>query len=422
MRIKLRGRSCVASLKATCEREKRTRRARPASTAAAGPTGHSHAAHPAAAPAAGAARAAAQTTVPARGTQDATRVVQRGRAEGVAAAAPAHPAEQREAAPQSSADARAHDAAAAAAVGAAPARSADQHESASMWLLAERERNGGDPAAGRLRPHAAAEDDLGMSDASLTPGTLDSAPEPDDAADDDPHAGGACCPSPDVHWSVEELPSPDSLCLLIAAMRLWTSIQSELLGGPQVALAAVLPTLSMPPQPRQLRPPRRAARPTSGGRPRAMPHCATPMTEERRPGAGPASGTGPWRPGHAAVTRLSSRVRRWARLRRRHASKARQSTRTVMRETRARHCAGWACAARTRALQRRWRVSARALPSRRAAWDFAPWSAAVQELLSHGSLQGRQRVSLSFTHVGSVGHAVVSSADTASVHHSMPPC
>jgi len=62
-----------------------------------------------------------------------------------------------------------------------------------MWLLAERARDGRDPAADRLRHCMAAEDDVGMSDGSHALGTFDSASEPDDAAANGPHAGGACC-------------------------------------------------------------------------------------------------------------------------------------------------------------------------------------------------------------------------------------
>jgi len=42
-------------------------------------------------------------------------------------------------------------------------------------------------------------------------------------------------------------------------------------------------------------------------------------------------------------------------------------------------------------------------------------------LLSHGPLRRRQRVSVLFgsTHVGSLGHVVMSLADTASVPHSV---
>ena len=116
--------------------------------------------HPAAAPAAGAARAAARATAPVQGKQDVTRVTQRGRAEGDAAAA--------------------------------PALSAEQRESASMWLLAERARDGGDLAAGRLRHGTAAGHYMDMSDGSHAPGTFDSA-EPGGATGDGPHAGGACC-------------------------------------------------------------------------------------------------------------------------------------------------------------------------------------------------------------------------------------
>jgi hypothetical protein len=145
----------------------------------------------------------------------------------------------------------------------------------------------------------------------------------------------------------------------------------ELLYGPQVALAAGLPTLSMPPLPRQVRAPRRAARPTSSRPPRGMRHGATPVTEERPLRAGPASDKGPRRPGHPAVTRLASRVRRWARPRRRHAVLVRRPMKTTREDMRARHRAVWACTRRTSAMPRRWRVSAQASPSRRAAHDFA---------------------------------------------------
>jgi hypothetical protein len=135
----------------------------------------------------------------------------------------------------------------------------------------------------------------------------------------------------------------------------------------------------MPPLPRQVRAPRRAARPTSSARPRVMRHGATPVTEERPPRAGPASDKGPRRPGHPAVTRLASRVRRWARLRRRHAVLVRRPMKTAREETRARHRVVWACTSRTSAMPRRWRMSAQASPSRRAAHDFVRWSAAVQQ-------------------------------------------
>ncbi len=59
------------------------------------------------------------------------------------------------------------------------------------------------------------------------------------------------------------------------------------------------------------------------------------MTEERPPRAGPASDTGPRRPGHPAVTRLALRVRHWAQLTRRHALLVRPLTQTTMEETRA---------------------------------------------------------------------------------------
>jgi len=52
---------------------------------------------------------------------------------------------------------------------------------------------------------------------------------------------------------------------------------------------------------------------------------------------------------------------------------------TTTEETRARHRAVWACVTRTRAMRRRWRVSAQTLPSRRAAYDYVRWIAAVQE-------------------------------------------
>jgi hypothetical protein len=160
-----RGRSCMASLQTAAAR-KRKQRARVAGAAAPGRTGHSSAAHPPAAPAAGAARTAARTSAPARGNQDVTRVVQRGRAGGDAAAA--------------------------------PARSAEQRESASMWLLAERACGGSDPAAGRLRHGTSAGNDVDMSDGSHAPGSFDSASAPDDAAGNGLHAGGACCLSPAV--------------------------------------------------------------------------------------------------------------------------------------------------------------------------------------------------------------------------------
>jgi len=65
-------------------------------------------AHLAAAPAAGAAPAATRTAVPAQATQDTPRVVLCERTEGHAAAAPAHSAEEFEAAPLLSPSARAH--------------------------------------------------------------------------------------------------------------------------------------------------------------------------------------------------------------------------------------------------------------------------------------------------------------------------
>ncbi len=153
-----RSRSCKAGLKARRERDMRKGRARPAGAAAAGHAGHSSAARPAAAPAAGAA-------------------------------------------------------------GAAPARSAEQRESASMRLVAEHARDGGDQSAGRLRHRTTGEDVAGTSDGSLAPGTFDSASEPGGAAGDSPRAGGACCLSPAMLSSLRALLSLDSLCLLIAAVR-----------------------------------------------------------------------------------------------------------------------------------------------------------------------------------------------------------
>ncbi len=337
-----RGRSCMASLKTA-----RKRRVREAGAAAAQPTkSRNTRAHPAAAPAAGAARAAARTVVRAQSSQDISLVVQRGRADGDAAAARAHPAEDCEAAPLSLPTACARDAAAAAAAGAAPARSADQREPASMRLLAQRARDGGEPAANGLRHSTPGEDVAGTSDGSLAPGTLDSASEPGGAAGDSPRAGGACCLSPAVLLSLGALLRPDSLCLLMAAARVSILTQCKLLGGPQAALAAVMPTLRAPPWPRQHRPRqpvlRRAARPASGGRPRATRQVAAHIRADCPPRAGPASGTGLRRPGYAAVPRPSSRVRRWARLRPWHILLARQSMRMTMKETRAAHCAVWA--------------------------------------------------------------------------------
>ncbi len=155
------GRSCMASIKAAAARE-RKRPPRGVGAAAMRPIkSRSARAHPAAAPAAcGAAAVAADTAAPAQATQDAIRVVLRGPAAGHAAAA--------------------------------PARSAEELEAASMWLLAERERSGGDPAAGRLRHRMAAEDDVGMSDGSDAFGTFDSASESGGAAGKSPHEGGAC--------------------------------------------------------------------------------------------------------------------------------------------------------------------------------------------------------------------------------------
>jgi len=260
-----------------------------------------------------------RTVVRAQSSQDISLVVQRGRADGDAAAARAHPAEDCEAAPLSLHTACARDAAAAAAAGAAPARSAEQREPASMRLLAQRARDGGEPAANGLRHSTPGEDVAGTSDGSLAPGTLDSASEPGGAAGDSPRAGGACCLSPAVLLSLGALLRPDSLCLLMAAARVSILTQCKLLGGPQAALAAVMPTLRAPPWPRQHRPRqpvlRRAARPASGGRPRATRQVAAHIRADCPPRAGPASGTGLRRPGYAAVPRPSSRVRRWARLR-----------------------------------------------------------------------------------------------------------
>ncbi len=362
----------MATLKARNERLARQRRARPASANAAGPTRHSRATHPAAVPAAGAARAAARSALPAQAIQDAIRVAQRERTEGDAADAPAHSAEECEAAPLPSATARARDAAAAASAGAAPARSAEQRESASMWLLAECERDGDDLAPGCLR-HGMAAEDVIMSGGLHAFGTFDSISEPDNAPGNGPHADGACALSLAMLMSLKSAAQPQRIVTYHCCNTSVNLNLSKLLCGPQVALAAVLPSLSMPPLPRPLQRPRCAARPTSVARPRAMSPMPMRMAVMRRPRAGPASGTGPRRPGYPAVTRLSSRVRRWARLRRRHASLVGRWTRTVMRETRARHCASWACAARTRALRRRWHVSARTLPCRRAAYDVRYW-------------------------------------------------
>ncbi len=220
------GRSCMASIKARNERLARKRRARPASADAAGPTGRSSAAHPAAAPAAGAACAAAQTADPAQVTQDVTRVVQRGRAGGDAAAARAHPAEECEAAPLPSPAARARDAAAAAATGAAPTRSAERRELAFAWVPAERGRDGGEPAAGHLRHRTATDNDVDMPNGLDALGTYDSNSE----SGDSPHAGGACCLSLAVLLSLRALPCPDSLCLLMAAIRVRATLQCKLFG------------------------------------------------------------------------------------------------------------------------------------------------------------------------------------------------
>ncbi len=214
-----RGRACMASREA----RRKAARERRACLAAAWPTESRGArAHPAAALAAGAAAVAA----PAHATQGATREAQRGRAEGDAADAPGHPAEEREAAPLSPLAARARDAAAAAAAGAALAHYAEQHESTSMWLLAERARDGGDPAATILRHCMAGENDVDMSDGSLAPGNFDSASE----SGKSPPAGGACCLSLAVLLIFRALPCPDSLCLLMAAIPVRASLQSKLFG------------------------------------------------------------------------------------------------------------------------------------------------------------------------------------------------
>jgi len=164
------GRCCTASNKA---RRKRQPHEVGAASARPNETKSAHA-HPAAAPtAAGAAPEAARTAAPAQAAQGATGMVQRGRAEGHAAAVPAHPAEECGAAPLPPPAARARNTAAATAAGAAP--------------------------------HAL--------------GTFDSASEPDDASGNDPHAGGACHLSLAVLMVSRVLLSPNSLCLLIAAVR-----------------------------------------------------------------------------------------------------------------------------------------------------------------------------------------------------------
>ncbi len=181
-------RSCQASLPVAAARQRKQYRARLAGGAAARPTeSRSPRAHPAAAPAAGAARTAARTAVPAQATQDITRVVQRELAEDDAAAA--------------------------------PARSAEQHESAPLWLLAERARDGGDLAAGRLPHGTAAGNDMDMSDGSHSPGTSDSASEPGGAAGDGPHAGGACCLSLAVLSNSERCQAPTCCVILMFGMR-----------------------------------------------------------------------------------------------------------------------------------------------------------------------------------------------------------
>jgi len=225
------GRSCKAGLEARREYDMRKGRARPAGAAAAGPAGRSSAARPAAAPAAGAAPAAARTAAPVQSSQDVSLEVQRARAEDDAAAAPAHPADEREAARLSSPAARARKAAAAAAAGAASARSAEQRESAPMWLLAERARDGRNPAAGRFRQRTTGEDDVGMSDGSLAPSTFDSASEPDGAPGDGPHGGGACCLSLTVLLVSERCEAPTHCVFSLLQCRCEFSLSASCCAG-----------------------------------------------------------------------------------------------------------------------------------------------------------------------------------------------
>jgi len=141
----------VASNKAARERK---RRAREASAFAARPTKRRSAhARPAAALAARAAPAAARAPFLNQFTQDIARIVQRGRAEGGAAAA--------------------------------PARSAEDGEAASTWSPAARGRDADDPAGGGLLRSMAAE---GMSDGSRARGAAGGADPA--AAGDGLRAGG----------------------------------------------------------------------------------------------------------------------------------------------------------------------------------------------------------------------------------------
>jgi hypothetical protein len=148
----LRGRCCDASLKAQRER---ARAAREALAFSARPTKRRSAhARPAAAPAPGAAPAAARPFL-ARFTQEMALIVQRGRAEGGAAAA--------------------------------PARSAQHGEAALAWSPAARGRDADGAAADGLLRSAAAE---GAPDGSRARGAVGSA-APAAAAGDGLRAGGA---------------------------------------------------------------------------------------------------------------------------------------------------------------------------------------------------------------------------------------
>ncbi len=149
----LRGRCCDASLKAQRER---ARAAREAIAFSARPTKRRSAhARPAAAPAPGAAPAAARAPFLARVTQEMALIVQRGRAEGGAAAA--------------------------------PARSAQHGEATLAWSPAARGRDADGAAADGLLRSAAAE---GASDNSRARGAVGSA-APAAAAGDGLRAGGA---------------------------------------------------------------------------------------------------------------------------------------------------------------------------------------------------------------------------------------
>jgi len=149
----LRGRCCDASLKAQRER---ARAAREAIAFSARPTKRRSAhARPAAAPAPGAAPAAARAPFLARVTQELALIVQRGRAEGGAAAA--------------------------------PARSAQHGEATLAWSPAARGRDADGAAADGLLRSAAAE---GAPDGSRARGAVGSA-APAAAAGDGLRAGGA---------------------------------------------------------------------------------------------------------------------------------------------------------------------------------------------------------------------------------------